>query len=190
MGKSDHKPLEKIAKKSFHEIPKRLQHMYLRLQKNDVKIIYVQVSRTLLFIADALLYLTKSVDVPNDVVGKEGFSIQLEETNLAAEEPIAGLMISGVKQPLTYYSFSNKLSFQHCLIFKLGRIITSHTSYLGRTVPALECAVLRAGQECLSVYWPGMSSSQKFCVQMLGVQDVSIGVVQRTTFSLPGQGGG
>lgn len=71
--------------------------MYLRLQKYDVKIIYVQESRTL-FIADALLYLTKSVDVPNDVVGKEGFSIQLEETNLVAEVPIADVRLDDLRR--------------------------------------------------------------------------------------------
>ena len=39
---SDHKPLEQIGTKPFQEIPKRLQRMYLRLQKYDVKITYAQ----------------------------------------------------------------------------------------------------------------------------------------------------
>ena len=49
---SDHKPLEQIWSKPFHEIPKRPQRMCLRLQKCDVKITYRQGSQ--LVIADTL----------------------------------------------------------------------------------------------------------------------------------------
>ena len=48
---SDHKPQEQIATKPFHEIPKKLQRMYLRLQKYDVKITYKRGEQ--LIIADA-----------------------------------------------------------------------------------------------------------------------------------------
>ena len=37
---SDHKLLEGIVKKELHKTPKRLQHMLLRMQLCDVKIIY------------------------------------------------------------------------------------------------------------------------------------------------------
>ena len=148
---SDHKPLEQIATKPFHEIPKRLQRMYLRLQKYDVKITYKKGEQ--LFIADTLsrAYQQKPDDVQN-VVGKEDFSIQLEEVNLVEEVPIADERLHDLKRataadptlqkirlnvengwPISrhgitpdvspYYSFRNELSYQQGLIFKFGRIV-------------------------------------------------------------------
>lgn len=49
---SDHKPLEQIAKKPFHDVPKRLQSMFLQFQKYDLNITYKKGSQ--LFIADTL----------------------------------------------------------------------------------------------------------------------------------------
>ena len=148
---SDHKPLEQIATRPFHEIPKRLQRMYLRLQKYDVKITYKKGEQ--FFIADTLsrAYQQKPDDVQN-VVGKEDFSIQLEEVNLVEEVSIADERLHDLKRataadptlqkirlyvengwPISrhgitpdvspYYSFRNELSYQQGLIFKFGRIV-------------------------------------------------------------------
>ena len=40
MVESDHKPLESLATKSIHAVPKRLQRMMLCLQKYDLNIKY------------------------------------------------------------------------------------------------------------------------------------------------------
>ena len=53
-----------------------------------------------LFIADilSLAYLTKTDDVQNNAVGKEEFSIQLEEVNLVAEVQIAGERLDDLRR--------------------------------------------------------------------------------------------
>ncbi len=84
---SDRKPLEQIGTKPFQEIPKRLQRMYLRLQKYDVKITYRKGSP--LVIADTLshAYLTKDAGKQNDGDETE-FCSKLEEINLVVDLPM------------------------------------------------------------------------------------------------------
>lgn len=149
---SDHKPLEQIANKSFHDIPKRLQRMYLRLQKYDVNITYKKGEQ--LFIADTLsrAYSIENDDVQNDGIGKDEFSIHLEDINLVAGLPIADERLNDLRRATAadqilqkirdyvengwptsrqyippnvhpYYSFRNELSYQQSLIFKSGRIV-------------------------------------------------------------------
>ena len=45
---SDQKPLEAIAKKPLRCVPKRLQRMFLKIQKFDINIVYNPGSRTYL----------------------------------------------------------------------------------------------------------------------------------------------
>ena len=94
------------------------------------------------FIADTLsrAYLTKTGDTQNDPVGKEEFSIQLDEINLVAEVPIAEERLKDLRHAtlLTkhfrrfvimlrmdrpYYSFRYELSCQQGLIFKFEELL-------------------------------------------------------------------
>lgn len=63
--------------------------MRLPLQKYDVKITYNK--ETQLLIGDTLspAHPTNSEDVQDDAVGKQEFSVQLEEINLETDIPIA-----------------------------------------------------------------------------------------------------
>ena len=49
---TDHKPLESLATKPIHALPKRLQRMMLRLQKYDLNIKYKKGS--MMYLADTL----------------------------------------------------------------------------------------------------------------------------------------
>ena len=61
---TDHKPLESLASKPIHAVPKRLQRMMLRLQKYDLNIKYKKGS--MMYLADTLsrAYL-KSSSLPS-----------------------------------------------------------------------------------------------------------------------------
>ena len=63
---SDHKPLEAIAKKPLRCAPKRLQGMFLKIQKFDINIVYNPGSR--MYLADTLsrVYLPSSKNTQGD----------------------------------------------------------------------------------------------------------------------------
>jgi len=63
---SDHKPLEAIAKKTLRCAPKRLQGMFLKIQKFDINIVYNPGSR--MYLADTLsrAYLPSSKNTQGD----------------------------------------------------------------------------------------------------------------------------
>ena len=93
---SDHKSLEQIWSKPFHEIPKQLQRMCLRLQKYYVKITYRKGSQ--LVIADALScsYLTnEQADCSTEDGDK--FCAMLEEISLVADLPISNERIGEIR---------------------------------------------------------------------------------------------
>ena len=94
---SDHKPLEQIWSKPFHEIPKRLQRICLRLQKYDVKITYRK--RSQLVVADTLsrAYLTNEQADGSTEDGDE-FCAMLEEISLVVDLPISNERIAEIKR--------------------------------------------------------------------------------------------
>ena len=195
---SDHKPLEQIGTKPFHEIPKRLQRMYLRLQKYDVKITYRKGSQ--LFIADTLsrAYLPETQVDHN--AGNE-FCAQLEETNLVADLPISNERLNELRRAtaadpvlqkvreyvekgwptskqylppdvVPYYSLQSEISYQNGLLFKSGRIIVPQTLREDMT-KRLHSSHLGI-EGCLRrareiLYWPKMSSQVKELVSKCSV---------------------
>ena len=148
---SDHKPLEQIWSKPFHEIPKRLQRMCLRLQKYDVKITYRQGSQ--LVIADTLsrAYLNNEQADCNSENGNE-FCAMLEEVSLVTDLPISNERIAEIRRAtaadpvlqkvrecvengwstsrlhlpsgvVPYHSVQSEISYHDGLIFKAARIV-------------------------------------------------------------------
>ena len=94
---SDHKPLGQIWSKPFHEIPKRLQLICLRLQKYDVKITYRKGSQ--LVIADTLsrAYLSNE-QADSNIENRNEFCAMPEEISLVADLPISNERIPEIRR--------------------------------------------------------------------------------------------
>ena len=94
---SDHKPLGQIWSKPFHEIPKRLQAMCLRLQKYDVKITYRKGFQ--LVIADTLsrAYLSNE-QADSNIENRNEFCAFPEEISLVADLPISNERIPEIRR--------------------------------------------------------------------------------------------
>ena len=165
--------------------------MYLHLQRYNLMIKYKKGSQ--LFIADtpSCVYQTKEDDVPEEADEKEELSVQLEDINLVAEVPIEDKLDDIRRETATdqtlqkiryfiengwpttrqyipsvvypYYSLCDKLSYQHGLVFKFGKIVVPHTlqdviKWLHSSHLGIE-ACLQSIRE--SLYWPGMSTQIK-----------------------------
>ena len=63
---SDHKPLEAIAKKPLRCAPKRLQGIFLKIQKFDINIVYNPGSRTYLAETLSRVYLPSRKNTQRD----------------------------------------------------------------------------------------------------------------------------
>ena len=74
---SDHQPLQILAKKPLKDVPRRLQHMLLELQRYDFTITYKK--GELLFIADALSRAYLSDQSPEYNAGERVCHFSTEE---------------------------------------------------------------------------------------------------------------
>jgi len=91
---SDHKPLEIIYKKPLVAAPKRLQRMFLRLQKYDIEIIYKPGST--MYLADTLSRAHLGNDDRNEQCRDQIFSV-FEEINMVDYLPISSSSLKEIQ---------------------------------------------------------------------------------------------
>ena len=139
---SDHKPLEAIAKKPLRCAPKRLQGMFLKIQKFDINIVYNPGSR--MYLADTLsrAYLPSSKNTQGDFemvnvlkilpVSEEKHDEILRHTSkdevlqLLKEVILTGWPTDKKSLPAVlnpYYSYRDELSVYDGLIFRGERLV-------------------------------------------------------------------
>ena len=98
---SDHSPLETIHKKPLSETPKRLQRMLLRLQKYNIKIVYVPGKHVEL--ADTLSR------VPLNNTHRSDAEIHTEVINITDDLPVAQPLLEQIKHETDLDSTLSKL---------------------------------------------------------------------------------
>ena len=180
---SDHKPLEAIAKKPLQCTPKRLQGMFLKIQKLDINIIYNPGSQ--MYLADTLsrAYLASTKNTKGNFemvnalkilpVPEEKHDEILKHTSEDEVLQLLKVVIltrwSAEKKDLpavlnAYYSSRDELSVYDGLIFRGERLVIPkalryqtmkqlHSSHIGIN------GSLRRACECL--FWPGMNDEIK-----------------------------
>ena len=173
---SDHKRLEAIAKKPLRCAPKRLQGMFLKIQKFDINIVYSPGSR--MYLADTLsrAYLPSSKNTQGDFemvnvlkilpVSAEKHDEVLRHTSkdevlqLLKEVILTGWPADKESVPAVlnpYYSYRGELSVYDGLIFRGEHLVIPqalcyqtmqqlHSSHIGIN------GCLRRARECL--FWP------------------------------------
>lgn len=180
---SDHKPLEAIAKKPLRCAPKRLQGMFLKIQKFDTNIVYKPGTR--MYLADTLsranlssskntqgsfetVNALKILPVPEDKHDRilkhtsEDQVLQLLKEVILKGWPEDKKTLPAVLN--AYYSYRDELSVYDGLIFRGERLVIPkalryetmkelHSSHIGVN------GCLRRARECL--FWPAMSAEIK-----------------------------
>ena len=182
-NESDHKPLEAIAKKPLRCVPKRLQGMFLKIQKFDTNIVYKPGTR--MYLADMLSRANlssnkntqgtfKTVNTLNILpVHEDKHDRILKHTSedqvlqLLKEVILKGWPEDKKTLPAVlnaYYSYRDELSVYDGLIFRGERLVIPkalryetmkelHSSHIGVN------GCLRRARECL--FWPAMSAEIK-----------------------------
>ena len=180
---SEHKPLEAIAKKPLRYAPKRLQGMFLKIQKFDINIVYNPGSQ--MYLADTLswVYLPSSKNTQGDFeiinvlkilpVSEEkhdeilGHTSKDEVLQLLKEVILTGWPADKKSVPAvlnSYYSYWDELSMYTGLTFRGERLVIPH-SLRYQTIKQLHSShfgingCLRRTRECL--FWPSMSAEIK-----------------------------
>ena len=180
---SNHKPLEAITKKPLRCAPKRLQGMFLKIQKFDINIVYNPGSQ--MYLADTLsrAYLPSSKNTQRDFemvnvlkilpVSEEKHDEILRHTSkdevlqLLKEVILTGWPTDKKSLPAVlnpYYSYRDELSVYDGLIFREERLVIPqalryqtmkqlHSSHIGIN------GCLRRARECL--FWPSMNAEIK-----------------------------
>ena len=182
---SDHKPLENIVRKPLLSAPKRLQRMLLRLQKYNIKVIYVPGRDMLLADTLSRAYLPDS-----DQGATES---ELETVNMISYLPISAERLSAIRDATKedmklqevirlvmtgwpknkknmaqniqhYFPFQDELSFQDGIVFRGERAVIPDAlrSDLTCRIHSSHLGVegcLRRAREC--VYWQGMNEQIK-----------------------------
>ncbi|XP_032218641.2 uncharacterized protein K02A2.6-like [Nematostella vectensis] len=185
---SDHKPLESIFKKSLISAPKRLERMFLRLQKFDLEVSYKQ--GTEMVLADTLSRAYKVL--PTGVAEERGETEKdTESINIAQYLPVSSQTQAEIQRateaddvmrelkavirqgwPLAkdalqvclrdYFPFRDELTLQNGLIFK-GKRLVIPTSMKDDMLEKLHSSHIGI-QGCLrrareSIYWPCMNKA-------------------------------
>ena len=178
---SDHKPLESICKKALSDTPRRLQNMFMRLQRYDVAKRYHQGKK--MFFPDALsrafvLALacddsteycvhscTDYIPIPGAVLNE----IKLATANDEELQRLKSVVLGGwpderkVVHPLISYYFCHRdeIFMQDGLILRGDRVIVPHAlrSQMNDRIHSSHMGVgscLRRARECL--FWPNMNA--------------------------------
>lgn len=184
---SDHKPLEIIHKKPLISAPKRLQRMFLRLQKYEIEIMYKPGKE--MYVADALSRAHPK-KLSKEACTEEVFKI-FEDINMVEYLPISQARMLKIKQtsdvthellkktilegwPRTkestpmevhpYFHVRDELSVQDGIVYRGTRCVIPkglRAEVMRKLhqshIGAEGC--LRRAREC--VYWPGMNSEIK-----------------------------
>ena len=180
---SEHKPLKATAKKPLRYTPKRLQGMFLKIQKFDINIVYNPGSQ--MYLADTLsrVYLPSRKNTQGDFeiinvlkilpVSEEkhdeilGHISKDEVLQLLKEVILTGWPADKKSVPAVlnpYYSYWDELSMYDGLIFRGERLVIPH-SLRYQTIKQLHSShfgtngCLRRTRECL--FWPSMSAEIK-----------------------------
>ena len=180
---SYHKPLQAIAKKPLRCAPKRLQGMFLKIQKFDINIVYNPGSW--MYLADTLsrAYQPSSRNTQGDIemvnvmkslpVSEEkhdeilGYTSKDEVLQLLKEAILTGWPADKKSPPAVlnlYYSYRDELPMCDRLIFRWEHLVISHALRY-QTIKQLHSShleingCLRRARKCL--FWPSMSAETK-----------------------------
>ncbi|CAC5379297.1 unnamed protein product [Mytilus coruscus] len=174
---SDHKPLESLYKKPLYHAPKRLQRMFLRLQRYDIELKYKQ--DKYMYIADTLsrAYLRNTDGNESKTQDEILLAISKERQKLIAQSTQQDKTLQQLIKTIEngwnnsqhpseldpFYNVRDELSVQNGIIFKgdhcrilnamRNEILSQIHTHIG-----IEGCLIHA-REC--VYWPRMNSESR-----------------------------
>ena len=184
---SDHKPLEIIHKKPLISAPKRLQRMFLRLQKYDLEINYKPGKE--MFVADALsrahpkrqtkeqcteevFEVFEEINMVEYLPISQARMLKIQQTTDRTHDLLKHTILSGWPQKKEstpaevhpYFHVRDELSVQDGIVFRGARCVIPKAlraevmAKLHQSHIGAE-GCLRRAREC--VYWPSMNSEIK-----------------------------
>ena len=183
---TDHKPLEALHKKPLHSVPKRLQRMFLRMQRYDVTVVYRKSKH--MFLADTLSRAYVA-DEGSDAC-LDGEVLHLDDEDATEYLPMTRTRIEMLQQGTQtdetlmqlknmiqngwpehknnvsqsirqYYDIRDELLYQNGIIFIGDRVIVPRSLRAlmldsGHYAHIGMNGCLRRAKEC--IYWPGMDA--------------------------------